>query len=178
MKNFLYLLPIIFIVSGCQINLPAKTLPPKPVACTMEAKFCPDGSAVGRTGPNCEFAACPSVTPTTTPPVPSPEPIGKSGITGVSLIGPVCPVERIPPDPACAPRPYPALVIVKSADGTKEITRFNTDQNGKFKIGLPPGNYLLEPQGNNVYPRGIAQTVLVKAGVFTSVNVNFDSGIR
>ena len=28
-------------------------------ACTMEAKLCPDGSAVGRSGPNCEFAACP-----------------------------------------------------------------------------------------------------------------------
>jgi hypothetical protein len=28
------------------------------VACTMEARLCPDGSAVGRTGPNCEFAAC------------------------------------------------------------------------------------------------------------------------
>lgn len=33
---------------------------PGPVACTMEAKICPDGTAVGRTGPNCEFAACPS----------------------------------------------------------------------------------------------------------------------
>jgi hypothetical protein len=33
------------------------------VACTMEAKLCPDGSYVGRTGPNCEFAACPIVTP-------------------------------------------------------------------------------------------------------------------
>lgn len=28
-------------------------------ACTLEAKQCPDGSFVGRTGPNCEFAACP-----------------------------------------------------------------------------------------------------------------------
>ncbi len=28
-------------------------------ACTLEAKLCPDGSAVGRTGPNCEFAKCP-----------------------------------------------------------------------------------------------------------------------
>jgi hypothetical protein len=27
-------------------------------ACTQEAKMCPDGSAVGRTGPNCEFAKC------------------------------------------------------------------------------------------------------------------------
>jgi hypothetical protein len=29
------------------------------IACTQKAKLCPDGSAVGRTGPNCEFALCP-----------------------------------------------------------------------------------------------------------------------
>jgi hypothetical protein len=29
-------------------------------ACTMEAKICPDGSAVGRQGAQCEFAACPA----------------------------------------------------------------------------------------------------------------------
>ena len=28
-------------------------------ACTLEAKICPDGSSFGRTGPKCEFAACP-----------------------------------------------------------------------------------------------------------------------
>lgn len=28
-------------------------------ACTDEAMLCPDGSAVGRTGPNCAFAPCP-----------------------------------------------------------------------------------------------------------------------
>lgn len=31
------------------------------VGCTMEAKICPDGSAVGRSGPNCTFAPCPEV---------------------------------------------------------------------------------------------------------------------
>lgn len=38
------------------------TNPPinKQRACTEEAKLCPDGSAVGRTGPKCEFAPCPS----------------------------------------------------------------------------------------------------------------------
>ena len=36
------------------------TVPPvNDVACTMEAKICPDGTSVGRSGPNCEFAACP-----------------------------------------------------------------------------------------------------------------------
>ena len=33
--------------------------PEEEYACTMEAKLCPDGSAVGRQGPNCEFAECP-----------------------------------------------------------------------------------------------------------------------
>ncbi len=36
-----------------------KAIEKKQSACTTEAKICPDGSAVGRTGPNCEFAACP-----------------------------------------------------------------------------------------------------------------------
>ncbi len=29
-------------------------------ACTEEGKICPDGSGVGRVGPNCEFAECPA----------------------------------------------------------------------------------------------------------------------
>lgn len=29
------------------------------IACTMDALQCPDGSSVGRQGPNCEFAPCP-----------------------------------------------------------------------------------------------------------------------
>lgn len=48
----------------CLIPEPAsgwcpRPVPKPPVACTMEAKICPDGTGVGRTGPNCEFAACP-----------------------------------------------------------------------------------------------------------------------
>jgi len=53
----IYILLIIFIVA-CQQA--AK----KEVQCTLEAFQCPDGSYVGRTGPNCEFAPCPT-TPTT-----------------------------------------------------------------------------------------------------------------
>lgn len=29
-----------------------------PQACTLEAKVCPDGTSVGRSGPNCTFAMC------------------------------------------------------------------------------------------------------------------------
>ena len=31
------------------------------VACTEEAKICPDGSSVGRVGPDCNFAPCPQI---------------------------------------------------------------------------------------------------------------------
>lgn len=34
---------------------------PEPVACTMDARICPDGSAVGRMPPDCEFAPCPGM---------------------------------------------------------------------------------------------------------------------
>src|SRR3989344_516896 len=35
-----------------------KTFTDRQVFCTQEAKFCSDGSTVGRTGPNCEFVEC------------------------------------------------------------------------------------------------------------------------
>ncbi|GEM_PF-1474340 len=31
--------------------------------CTQELKICPDGTGVGRIGPNCEFALCPQFDP-------------------------------------------------------------------------------------------------------------------
>ncbi len=40
------------------INRQNATLAPDITMCTMDAMMCPDGSYVGRTGPNCEFV-CP-----------------------------------------------------------------------------------------------------------------------
>lgn len=47
----------------CMIAETSDMCPPSMVQkkfCTMEAKQCPDGSYVGRSGPNCEFEACPN----------------------------------------------------------------------------------------------------------------------
>jgi hypothetical protein len=48
----------VLVLGGIYYFLVKKTQ--KPVSCTLEAKICPDGSTVGRTGPNCEFAECPA----------------------------------------------------------------------------------------------------------------------
>jgi len=67
MKNLIFLAILSLTLTACT---PTQTKPVKPVnnnygqvdggvACTMEAKICPDGTAVGRSGPNCEFAPCP-----------------------------------------------------------------------------------------------------------------------
>src|SRR3989338_83728 len=54
MKKLLILLFLsLFLISACNIPQEIKV-------CTAEGKVCPDGSVVGRIGPNCEFEKCPS----------------------------------------------------------------------------------------------------------------------
>lgn len=61
--NALISIVFLFALIGFVWTLTMKTEEtPEPVACTMEAKLCPDGSAVGRVGPRCEFAPCPTGT--------------------------------------------------------------------------------------------------------------------
>ncbi|MDO8500186.1 MAG: DNRLRE domain-containing protein [bacterium] len=51
------------------IPSPKPITTPVPMACTQEAKQCPDGSYVSRTDKNCEFAKCPAIEP----PAPAPK---------------------------------------------------------------------------------------------------------
>ena len=51
------------VISSFSFATPSATptpVPSSPLSCTMEAKICPDGSTVGRQGPRCQFAPCPS----------------------------------------------------------------------------------------------------------------------
>jgi hypothetical protein len=51
----LALLGCVAIAAGCAAAAPEESR----VACTMDARQCPDGSFVGRIPPSCEFAPCP-----------------------------------------------------------------------------------------------------------------------
>jgi hypothetical protein len=70
-KAALALGALTLVLGGCATEqhtaqpLPASPPPSVPgvAACTMDIKICADGSAVGRTAPDCEFAACPRAQP-------------------------------------------------------------------------------------------------------------------
>ena|SRR3990170_8270888 len=55
------ILVITLVAGGAYYFLKLKT--PEQKACIMDVKICPDGSSVGRSGPNCEFARCPTPKP-------------------------------------------------------------------------------------------------------------------
>lgn len=62
-KSALYIVIVVVLVLACfgayTLAKTTTVAPPLQQACTMEAKICPDGSAVGRSGPMCEFDPCP-----------------------------------------------------------------------------------------------------------------------
>ena len=65
MIKAIYILIAIAVLAGvAQLFIPKAEMPiieeEGAVACTMDAMMCPDGSYVGRTGPNCEFV-CPAL---------------------------------------------------------------------------------------------------------------------
>jgi len=100
-----------------------------------------------------------------------------SGITGQVLLGPMTPVmrsDKIVPD-----KPFQAKI--KILDEKREfITEFETDEEGKFRIPLPPGTYIISPIAPqpNLPPRPEEKTVTVEEGKFLETKVLFDTGIR
>lgn len=60
MKTIITILIVAALGAGIYVYLESKkSAESEMVACTMDAKMCPDGSYVGRIRPKCEFQACP-----------------------------------------------------------------------------------------------------------------------
>jgi hypothetical protein len=107
--------------------------------------------------------------------------VSGSGVAGIVRFGPVCPVERIPPDPACAPRPGAASIRLEAGGGRPAITG-TAGADGRFSIPAPPGVYAVSATATPASPgRGCGadpSPVTVVAGTFVSVSVLCDTGIR
>ena len=72
---------------------------------------------------------------------------------------------------------YPLIVL--SPDG-KEIARVTADENGKYRVALPPGDYILDVQGR--IPKGRMrakpQSFKVVSNQTVHVDMDVDTGVR
>lgn len=97
-----------------------------------------------------------------------------SGIEGRVIIRPVRPVER---RGVTNQRPYQAKITVLDAAG-REVAAVESDAEGRFRLSLPPGAYVLRPESPGAYPRAAEQRVVVRRNATTQVEIVYDSGMR
>src|SRR2546421_303621 len=100
-----------------------------------------------------------------------------SGVTGVVTLGPTCPVER-PGDPNCRDRAYATTLKVVRARDHALVKRFASRSDGRFRVHLVTGRYLIEKASGGALPSLSPTPVRVGRPRFTRVDLQFDSGIR
>jgi hypothetical protein len=107
----------------------------------------------------------------------------KGFLEGKISIGPICPVEKDPPEPGCLPtaetyKAYP--VSVWTSDGRRKITLLKPSMDGSYKTDLEPGKYLiiLETGRRNIGSSNLPVEVTIKSDNVTTLNIDIDTGIR
>jgi hypothetical protein len=98
-----------------------------------------------------------------------------SGIEGVIFVSPIRPGPIRKDEPNMGPAGNVTFVVMK-ADA--KITSMTTDPEGRFRVSLPPGHYIVtrdEPGAKIGHWRFEAD---VKAGEMTNVQWTADSGMR
>ncbi len=91
------------------------------------------------------------------------------------FIGPMCPVVQV--GVPCPDQPYQATITVLDQSGNR-VTQIQTDSQGRFRVALNAGTYVLHPESPGVMPFAAEQSVVVIGGQFAQVVFNYDSGIR
>ena len=109
----------------------------------------------------------------------SPSPTPSGGIGGTVSAGPTCPVEKVPADPACAPRFVAgAVLVVRDVSGVA-VGRATTGPDGTFFVPLPAGSYVVAPQPvEGLLGTAPEQPVDVAAGARSDIALVYDTGIR
>ncbi len=109
---------------------------------------------------------------------------GDGFLKGKIKIGPLCPVESVPPNPACEPtaETYKAwATAVWTLNRRSIVDTLNPQLDGFYKINIPAGNYVIDfAQRNFNYPghSNLPAIVTIAVGDTTKFDVNIDTGIR
>ena len=102
--------------------------------------------------------------------------------SGKIKIGPICPVETIPPDPGCLPtaetyKSYP--VYINSSYGFQKIL-INPKPDGSFSMDLSPGDYFLTmgKELNGPEHCNLPLVFTIYPSKTTLIDIEIDTGIR
>ena len=99
-----------------------------------------------------------------------------SGIEGAILVSPTSPGPIRKDDPPSVAPVRNVQFVVKAGDAT--IKTFTTDGEGRFQVDLPPGRYVIMPEGAVPKIGRWSFEAEVVAGQVTKVNWTADSGMR
>ncbi|HZD79152.1 MAG TPA: carboxypeptidase-like regulatory domain-containing protein [Actinomycetota bacterium] len=100
-----------------------------------------------------------------------------TGIRGVVLLGPVCPI--VSAESPCPPRPLADTTVEVRNDRGQVVATAVTDARGRFGVQVPPGRYQVRAEPDGAGPRiGHLVSVTVPEGGSAQVKVPVDSGIR
>lgn len=100
-----------------------------------------------------------------------------SGVEVRVFVGPMCPVIQVGVE--CPDRPYQATLTILNTN-RKEVLQFETEEDGRYIVSLPPGDYILRPESSQDMPLPDAseQYFTILPNQITQLIVVYDSGIR
>jgi len=109
---------------------------------------------------------------------------GTGVLKGKITIGPICPVERIPPDPACLPtaETYKAwATVVWTSDKKSKLATIDPKLDGTYLTELPAGEYTIDFEVSRTFGAGgsnLPASVTIANKDTTTLNITIDTGIR
>jgi len=109
---------------------------------------------------------------------------GSGVLKGKISIGPLCPVQRDPPDPGCLPtkQTFVAWATAVWTENKKtKIALLDPSLDGNYQVELPAGNYILDfdvSRTNGIGGSNLPSTISITNSDTTIFNINIDTGIR
>jgi hypothetical protein len=104
----------------------------------------------------------------------------ETGVSGVVVAGPTCPVETIPPQPGCDERLVEAALLIFQDAAGAEVARATSAADGTFHVALAPGAYRVVPQPvEGLMGTAGESSFEVELGEpMTQLSIAYDTGIR
>ncbi|UJH68395.1 hypothetical protein [Allomuricauda sp. SCSIO 65647] len=102
-------------------------------------------------------------------------------LAGKVTIGPLCPVETFPPDPACQPTEETYMtwpIAVWTTDKSTKLGQIQPDLDGTYRFELSEGSYLVDLEKQHRFGTNLPAIISIKSGETLLLNIDVDTGIR